>query len=371
MISAISNYYEQHNSNSHGVFVTSQETDDVIDEARIKIANFLGSSLASTISFGQNMTTLNFLLAMALAQQIQPGDEIIVTDLDHDANVAPWLALEARGAIIHHVPLNGDGELDLDYFQKMLSPRTRLVAVGYASNALGTVNPLKLIRQWTRNQNTLMVVDAVHWAPHGLIDVSDLDPDFLLCSAYKFFGPHIGILYTKPELMSHLSPLKVRPQSEHAPQKIETGTLNHAAIAGVSAAVDFIASLAVDDSATFRQRIQTAMKRIYQYEHALAKELYHGLQSIPGVRVYGPPVGEADRTPTLSFTVDNHHAKQVAQALAAQDILAWDGDFYAIGVIRSLGLEERGGLVRLGLAPYNTPEEIHKTLRVCEDIARE
>ncbi len=369
VITAISRYYLLHNSNTHGLFVTSRETDHVVSQARQNAATLLGAATADTISFGQNMTTLNFLLSQAVVEQLAHGDEIVVTDLDHDSNVAPWLRLERHGIVVRRVPLLSSGKLDLDAFRSLIGAKTRLVAVGWASNALGTVNPLWEIRQWTDQVGAWLLVDAVHWAPHGVIDVEQLRPDFLLCSAYKFFGPHIGILYTRPDLLQNLDTLKVRPQSEAPPERIETGTLNHASLEGVSAAIQFIASLADNPGDSLRDRIRQAMSHIYHHEHDLAARLYRGLSAIPGVKLYGPPVGAEDRAPTISFTVAGQSAPDVARRLGDRGILSWDGDFYAVNVVDTLGLRAHGGLVRLGLAPYNTRDEVDRTIGAITDIA--
>lgn len=369
VIAAIADYYVQRNSNTHGQFVTSRETDLVIKTARTRVATFLGAASSSSISFGQNTTTLNFLLSQALADMFQPGDEIVVTDLDHDANIAPWLRLQERGLTIRRVPVLADGKLDLDTFKHLLTEKTQLVAVGWASNALGTVNPLQDIRRWTDEVGAWLLVDAVHWAPHGVIDVEQLHPDFLLCSAYKFFGPHVGILYTKPGILETIPALKVRPQTDKSPERIETGTLNHAALAGVSAAIEFIAALADDAHEDLRTRLRQAMNLVYHYEHDLASRLYRGLQAIPRVKLYGPAVGADDRAPTLSFTVADRASQEIAERLGDRGILAWDGDFYAATAIDQLGLRSQGGLVRLGLAPYNTRSEVERTLAAVEDIA--
>ncbi len=369
VITAIADYYTRRNSNTHGQFITSRESDAMIWSARAHMASLLGASDPSTISFGQNMTTLNFLLSQAIGRTLSPGDEIIVTDLDHDSNVAPWLALEDRGLVVRHAPVLPTAELDMEAFHNLISTKTRVIAVGWASNAVGTVNPLPTIRQWAAEARALMVVDAVHWAPHGLIDVEQLKPDFLLCSTYKFFGPHVGVLYAKPGLLESLPTLRVRPQSESAPERMETGTLNHAALAGVIAAVEFIASLGDEPASDLRSQIRQALTHIYHYEHELASKLYRGLLAMPGVKLYGPPVGAQDRAPTISFTIAGQSSEAVAQALGEQGILAWDGDFYAMTLVDRLGIRNQGGLLRLGLAPYNTSGEIERTLAAVEVIA--
>ncbi|WP_026961587.1 cysteine desulfurase-like protein [Alicyclobacillus herbarius] len=368
VIDAMVHYYETSNANTHGAFAASRETDAVIYRARRQMAALLGAEGPDTISFGANMTSLNFALARAVSRVIQPGDEIVVTDLDHDANVAPWLTLEAQGAVIRRVPVRPDATLDMDVFANLIQPRTRLVAVGYASNAVGTVNDVARIREWTRQVGAWLVVDAVHFVPHAVVDVSSLQPDFLLCSAYKFFGPHVGVLYARPGLLDTLPTDKVRPQRNEAPYRIETGTLNHAALAGVSAAVDFIASLAPDTAGSLRSRLVNAMEAVYAYEHRLAKRLYDGLLQQSGVRVYGPPVAEGLRAPTVSFTVDGAHPDAVARHLAERAISVWSGDFYAVTVVQQLGLAESGGLVRVGFAPYNTEDEVDRTLAAVAEL---
>jgi len=368
VMTAMTAYYLSSNANTHGAFWTSRLTDRTVSEARLAAADFLGASSPETISFGQNMTTLNFLLSEAIAATLQPGDEIVVTELDHEANVAPWLRLEDRGIRVRQIPIGNDGRLDSDAWAHTLSDRTKLVALGWASNALGTVNPVAEIRQWTRQVGAWLLIDAVHWAPHGPIDVGALEPDFLLCSSYKFFGPHVGILYSAPGRLEALPTLRVRTQNPRPPYRIETGTLNHAALAGVTAAINFIAACG-QAGETRRERLKDAMNRIYAYEHRLAADLYRELLNIPGIRVYGPPVDDKPRTPTLSFTVDGRHSAEVASLLAAKDIYVWDGDFYALGVLTHYGLQDQGGLVRIGLAPYNTVEEITRTVEVLAQIA--
>lgn len=368
VIDAISHYYTHSNSNTHGCFITSNETDQVIAQARQDTAAFLNAPPRSTISFGQNMTTLNFLLSQALEDTFQPGDEIVVTDLDHDSNIAPWLRLARSGMVIRRVPLNSDGHLDMRAFRALIGPRTRLVAMGWASNALGTVNPVATVRQWTRANGSLLLIDAVHWAPHGVINAAILDPDFLLCSAYKFFGPHIGILYARPGLLDTLPTLRVRPQTDSGPERMETGTLNHPALAGVSAAIHFIASLAQESPAGLSERLKRAMETIYTYEHAIGTQLYEGIANLPGVTVYGPGFDDNYRAPTISFTVEGMAAREVASQLSQHGILAWDGDFYAVAAIDALHVRERGGLVRLGLAPYNTRAEVERTVEAISSL---
>jgi cysteine desulfurase family protein (TIGR01976 family) len=301
---------------------------------------------------------------------VRPGDEVVVTDLDHDANVTPWRVLAERGAVTRHVPVAADATLDMEAFRALLGERTRLVAVGYASNAVGTVNDLVSIRAWTREVGALLAVDAVHWVPHGPVDVTALDPDFLFCSAYKFFGPHVGILYARPGALDALPTDRLRPQRDTAPERIETGTLNHAALAGVTAAVEFIAGLAPDlpAAAGRRQQLLAAMAAVYDGERRLLERLWHGLGALPGVRRYGPEVGEGLRAPTVSFTVDGVHPDEVAARLAAAGVYVWSGNFYAVTIVERLGLAPSGGLVRAGMAPYTTEEDVDRLLAVVAEL---
>jgi cysteine desulfurase family protein (TIGR01976 family) len=366
VIAAVTGYYQSSNANAHGVFAASVETDAVIADARAAMAALLGAPSPATISFGQNMTTLAFSLAHALARRVRPGDEVVVTDLDHDANVTPWRVLAERGAVLRHVPVRPDATLDMDAFRALVGERTRLVAAGYASNAAGTVNDLATIRAWTREVGALLAVDAVHWVPHGVVDVTALDPDFLFCSAYKFFGPHVGVLYSRPGALDALPTDRVRPQRDAAPERVETGTLNHAALAGVTAAVEFVAGLAPATPADgeLRERLVAAMTTVYDGERRLLERLWQGLGELPGVRRFGPEVGEAQRAPTVSFTVDGVHPDEAAARLAAAGVYVWSGNFYAVTVVERLGQAASGGLVRAGVAPYTTEEEVDRLLAV-------
>ena len=374
VIAAVTGYYQTSNANAHGVFASSLETDAVVAGARAAMAALLGAPGPATISFGQNMTTLAFSLAHALARRVRPSDEVVVTDLDHDANVTPWRVLAERGAVLRHVPVRPDATLDMDAFRALVGERTRLVAVGYASNAVGTVNDLATIRAWTREVGALLAVDAVHWVPHGVADVTALDPDFLFCSAYKFFGPHVGVLYSRPGALDALPTDRLRPQRDAAPERVETGTLNHAALAGVTAAVGFIAGLAPAPPADLapaapadsdlRERLVAAMTAVYDGERRLLERLWRGLGELPGVRRFGPEVGKAQRAPTVSFTVDGVHPDEVAARLAAAGVYVWSGNFYAVTIVERLGLAASGGLVRAGMAPYTTEEEVDRLLAV-------
>jgi len=366
VISAISRYYEQSNANSHGHFITSQETDQVIDQTREKIATFLGAEGPRTISFGSNMTTLNFSLARSIGRYFQAGDEIIITQLDHEANRGPWLSLRENGIIVREIRLQDNGILDYDHFETLLNEKTRLVAIGYSSNILGTVNHLTKVRKMTYQYGAWMLVDAVHYAPHFSLDVQALGCDFLLCSAYKFYGPHVGFLYTRPGLLDQLPTDRLRTQYQQAPHSIETGTFNHAALAGVCAAIDFIASLG--EGKNLREQLVSAMHAIQLKEHQLAERLYEGLKKIKHLEIQGPSFYQKHRAPTISFLHKEKTASTVCQALADHGIFAWNGHFYAIRAAEVLGLLELGGLTRMGISVYNTEEEIDRTLSILNEI---
>ena len=366
VIEAISNYYRNSNANSHGAFITAIETDRVIKHARERMASFLGAAGPETISFGQNMTTLNFSLSKALARFIQLGSEILITQLDHEANRGPWLNLKEYGFVIKEVNLLPDGTLDYDDFQSKLTERTALVAVGYASNALGTVNDLSKISAWVRPTNSLLLVDAVHYAPHFSVDVAALDCDFLMCSAYKFYGPHVGILYTRPGLLDKLSTDRLITQESQAPFRIETGTLNHASLAGVAATIDYLASFGAGPD--LRSQLVEAMNTIRNQEYRLYKLMYDGLATIPGLTVIGPPPDPNWHTPTISFTLDGFSPIEVCEFLASKSICAWDGHFYAKRAIEVLGLMEQGGVTRLGISMYTSREEMEYTVECVRQL---
>lgn len=357
-----------HNANVHGAFPTSREADAVTAAARAAAVDFLGAGGPDEIAFGANMTTLTFAFARSLSRTWEPGDEVIVTDLDHQANVAPWRrAAEDRGVAVRSVPFDPmTMQLDLGALEAMLGPRTRLVAVGAASNAVGTVTDVARVAELARRVGALVFVDAVHYAPHRLVDVRALGCDFLACSAYKFFGPHVGLLWGKPEHMEALVPYKVPPCSDTLPERWETGTMNHEGMAGVAAAIDWIASLAPDPAASRREALRAAMERIAEHEHRLFDLLLDGLEAIPGVHVFGPPRGEP-RTPTAGFTVQGVHADEVARRLGDGGVCVWSGNFYATGVTEGLGIVQGGGLVRAGVAPYCTGDDVQRLL---EGVAR-
>ncbi len=364
VIDAIVGVYTHSNANTHGQFVTSHETDQLIDHARHQAATFLGAYEDDTISFGANMTSLNFVLANAIARSLQPGDEILITQLDHEANRGPWLQQRKHGIIVREVVLDEDGTLDYSDLERKINERTRVIAMGLASNIFGTVNEVDRVRQLAYSVGALLVVDAVHFAPHLMTDVKSIDCDFLLCSAYKFYGPHVGILYSKAGALDRLDTDRLRVQLQHAPYRIERGTLNHAALAGVSAAIDFIASIGQGNS--LREKIVTAMGIIQTHERTLAQQLYLGLRDIDGVDIYGPPLKETQRAPTLAFTVENRRPEEICKLLADKSICAWDGHFYALRAVEILGLLGQGGVTRVGIAVYNTPSEIEYVIETLQ-----
>lgn len=359
VIEAIARYYETSNANSHGEFPTSRETDRLLHETREAVAAFFGAPSGREISFGQNMTTLTFSLSHALVREMEPGDEIVITQLDHEANRGPWLNLRERGIVIREVALQPDGTLDSDDMERQITPRTRLVALGLASNALGTVNDAVRARELSRRVGAWLLLDAVHHAAHFPVDVQALDCDFLLASAYKFYGPHVGLLYTRPGLLDRLRTDRLRTQEEEAPYRIETGTLNHAALAGVKAAIEYIASWG--EGATLRERIVSAMEGIAAWEHELGAYYYKNVWRIPGVTVWGPDFS-VRRAPTVSITRQGEKPIDLARRLGNRGIQVWDGHFYAIRAIEALGLAERGGVLRTGIVMYNTREEIDRLL---------
>ena len=368
VIDAIARYYTNSNANSHGTFITTRETDQVIRSVRANIAALLGAESEHCISIGQNMTTLNFSLARAISRVLRPGEEVLITQLDHEANRGPWLSLREAGVIVREVNLLPSGILDYDDFASKVNERTRLVCMGMSANCIGTVNNFELIRKLTYRYNAWLLLDAVHYAPHFSINVQDIGCDFLLCSAYKFYGPHVGFLYSKSGLLDRLPADCLRTAGQVAPERIETGTLNHAALAGVAAAVEFIASIGKGNS--IREKLADAYHKISTHEFILASKLYAGLSKIPGVTIIGRDFSDSKRAPTVSFTLEGKTPLQVCEQLATQNICAWDGHFYAIHAIEVLGLLEKGGVTRLGISMYNTPGEVDMVLAAVDRIAR-
>jgi len=367
VIDAAAEYYRRYNANAGGAFVTSRETDEMVHRSRETVAAFLGAPSWREISFGANMTTLNFALSHALGRAMGPGDEVVITALDHEANRGPWLMLRERGVEVKEVGLRPDATLDPESMARQIGPHTRLVAIGYSSNAFGTVNDVALARDLAREVGAYVVVDAVHFAPHFPLDVVALDADFLLCSGYKFYGPHVGVLYARPGLLEELQTDRLRVQYDEAPYRIETGTLNFASIAGVTAAVEYLASWG--KGSDLRARLVRAMEDIGAYEHKLARTYYEGAAAIPGVTVWGPGFESRRRAPTVSITIDGVHPRDAARRLAEQGLAVWDGHFYAARPIEVLGLAEEGGVIRVGISLYNTPAEIERLLKALESLA--
>lgn len=376
VIDAMSDYLIRRNSNTHGVFETSMRTDVTIDNTRQAAADLLGADV-DEIVFGNNMTSLTFALMQSIKAEFGPTDEIIVTRLDHDANVAPWLMLaEDTGARLLFADIDPEScTLDMAHFHSLISPRTKLVAVGYASNATGTINDVASVISWAREVGAYAFVDAVQYAPHALIDVKALDCDFLMCSSYKFFGPHAGIMYGKREHLKRLRAYRVRPAGEELPGKWETGTKNHEGLAGVGAAIDYIAGLGVSyggvsAAAPRREKITAAWQVLAPYELQLMERLIAGLEAIQGVRIYGLTEREAmsSRVATVSIRKEGTTPEQLATALAAENIFTWNGNFYALSISERLGVESSGGLLRIGLVHYNTMDEVEKCLRVLATV---
>jgi cysteine desulfurase family protein (TIGR01976 family) len=367
-VDAIADVYASCNVNTHGNFAASREVDRRMEVARSVVATFLGAANGSCISFGQSMTTLCFNLSTAIGRTLAKGDEVLITQLDHEGNRSPWLMLKERGVVVREVRLMESGELDPADMAAKITPRTKLFAIGASANSLGTVNDIALARRLTREVGALLVVDAVHYAPHFPIDVHALGMDFLLCSGYKFYGPHVGVLYSRPGALDQLPTDRLSVQDPAAPYRIETGTLNHAAIDGVRAAVEYIASWG--NGAALRERVVDAMTHISKYEHELASFYHDAVRRIPGVRVWGPDFAPGRlRAPTVSFSHDKVTAAQIAVSVGKQGICVWDGDFYAARPIEVLGLAERGGLLRTGISMYNTRDELSRLLAGIEELS--
>ncbi len=374
VIDAISDYLRNSNANTCGAYATSQRTNSVIADARSAIADFFGCAQDEVV-FGPNMTTLTFAVSRSIGRELGLGDEIVLTHLDHDANVSPWRALEERGVTIRFVDINEDDcTLNMADLAQKISSRTRVVAVGYASNAVGTINDVSEIIRLAHQKGALAYIDAVHYAPHGPIDVRALDCDFLVCSSYKFFGPHMGILYGKREHLQRLQPYKLRANTNAIPNRWEWGTLNHECIAGITACVDYLAELGrqVDRSASTRRAALVAgYAAIQQHEHGLAETLIRGLLVIPGLKFYGiRDVGKLDRRcPTVAVRIAGHTPLELATTLGERGFFTWDGNYYALNLTERLDVEKDGGFLRIGLAHYNTAEEVQRFLSALREIA--
>src|ERR1700733_4834546 len=410
VIDAISNYLGRDNANTDGAYATSRRTNAMLASARAAMADFLNCG-ADEIVFGPNMTTLTYAMSRAIGRDLGPGDEILVTRLDHDANVSPWLALEEKGVTIRWAEIHReDCTLDVEDLAAKLNSKTKLVAIGYASNAVGTINPVKEIVRLAHASGALAYVDAVHYGPHGLIDVAALDCDFLVCSTYKFFGPHMGVLFGKREHLQRLRPYKVRPLTDAVPNRWEWGTLNHECIAGITACVDYIADLgrhatnesrngatkgttptgvphpsrfskggndAADTSGVTNERraaIVEAYQAIHNHERGLLDRMMTGLTKIPHLKIYGitDPARFAERCATLALRVEDgnpsHTPLQLATQLGNRGIFTWDGNYYAPNLTEQLNVEKSGGFLRIGLVHYNTYEEVDRLLAALSEI---
>lgn len=371
----INSYLTLHNANHGGAFATSLESDAVLEEAHQAMADFLNARRPEEIVFGNNMTTLTLHISRSISRAWSPGDTIVVTHLDHDANISPWLlAAQDRGVEVIWVDFHvEDGTLDLKDMERALERKPKLVAVGYASNALGTINPVAQITKMAHEVGALVYIDAVQYAPHGPIDVQVLDCDFLVCSSYKFFGPHAGILYGRYELLDELMAYKVRPAPGNPPGKFETGTQNHEGVAGVLGTVEYFEwvgeQFGMDQRPAYegiyqgrRLRLKQGVAALRAYEYEIARAVLDVLEEVPGVKLYGlsDPRRLDERVPTFSFTMKGWHPRALAERLAQQGIYVWDGNYYALAVTTRLGLEESGGMVRVGPAHYNTLQEVEK-----------
>ena len=380
VLDAVKDYLAHHNSNTHGFFATTEETDRILLDARAAMADLFGSR-PDEVSFGANMTTLNFMLAQSLAGGLGPGDQVLITEIDHEGNRGPWLRLAERGVLVREVPVHTSTcTLDMEALERMAHEgRTKVIAANYACNAVGTISDVKRVSDIARKVGALSVIDAVHYALHGPIDVREIGCDVLLCSAYKFFGPHIGVMYVRHESAQRIDALRLRTQEDEPPSRFETGTLNHEGIAGTAAAVDFVAEMgrrhlefvadAIPKALSGRRReIVAGMLANEVYEQPLARHLATELADTRGVTLYGPPAGHP-RTSTVSFTIDGYTAMEVARTLGERGLFVWDGDFYAVRLVERLGLIDRGGLVRVGLCPYTSREELDRLIAAVRGLA--
>jgi len=379
VIDAIADYLRHDNANTGGAYATSRRTDTMIAEARSAMADFLHCG-ADEVVFGPNMTSLTYAMSRAIGRGIDdrelgPGDEILVTRLDHDANVSPWLQMaEDRGVTVRWAEIHDeDCTLDMSDLASKITQKTKLVAVGYASNAVGTINPVKEIVQLAHRAGALAYIDAVHYSPHGLIDVAALDCDFLVCSTYKFFGPHMGVLFGKREHLKRLRPYKVRPNTNAIPNCWEWGTMQHESIAGITACVEYLADLgrrAHPEVATRRAAIEAAYAAIHEHERTLLERAIAGLLKIPGLKIYGitDAVRLHERCGTLAVRIDGHTPLELATKLGDRGFFTWDGNYYALNLTEHLDVEKSGGFLRIGLVHYNTMEEVDRLIAALREI---
>jgi len=375
VIDAVTNYFTGANANTCGAFETSRRNDAILASARQAIADLFNCD-ADEVIFGQNMTTITFALSRAIGRELRPGDEIVITQLDHDANVAPWRALDEKGIVIRQVDIReADCTLDLEDLKHKLTNKTKLVAVGYASNAVGTINPVAEITRLAHAAGALVFIDAVHYAPHGPIDVRALDCAFLACSPYKFFGPHMGTLYGKREHLLRFKPYKVRPAPDTLPDRWETGTQVQELIAGIGAAVDYIAQVGrrSDAGAVDRRNALLAAYRVTrQHEMSMLAKLIPGLLAIRGLRFYGitDPQRFNDRCSTVSVRISDYHPTDIARFLGDRGIFTWDGNYYAMNLAERLGVQDKGGFLRIGLVHYNTADEVDRLLAALREFTK-
>ena len=381
----INNYLLECNANHEGLFATSRKSDAILHEAHAAMAAFLNASRPEEIIFGNNMTTLTLHISRSLARNLQPGDNILVTRLDHDANISPWMLIaEDKGCNLLWVDIDVEqGTLDLDDFAKALERKPKIAAFGYASNLLGTINPVKKLIRMAKDAGALVYIDAVQYAPHGPIDVQELDCDFLVCSSYKFFGPHAGALYGKYDLLNELKAYKVRPAANDLPYKFETGTQNHEGIAGVLGALEYFEWLGAEFGGEYantwkaagfsgrRLLYKQAMSAIREYEFELSRALIVAVESVPGTCIYGVTATDRvdERVPTVSFRIEGKDPAKVAAAIGNQGVYVWNGHNYALAIVERMGLLEAGGMIRVGPVHYNTLDEIERFGEVLKQVA--
>ena len=381
----INRYLIECNANHEGMFETSRKSDEILHEAHAAMADFLNAARPEEIIFGNNMTTLTLHISRSLARNLQPGDHILVTRLDHDANISPWMLIaEDKGCNLIWVDMDvEEGTLDLDDFAKALEKKPKIAAFGYASNLLGTINPVKKLTKMAKEAGALVYIDAVQYAPHGPIDVQDLNCDFLICSSYKFFGPHAGALYGRYDLLNELKAYKVRPASDALPYKFETGTQNHEGIAGVLGALEYFEWIGSEFGSEHAQNwreagfsgrrllYKQAMSAIRDYEFELSRALIGVVESVPGARIYGVTDRNrlAERVPTVSFRLEEKAPAQLADAIGKQGVYVWNGHNYALAIVERMGLLEAGGMIRVGPVHYNTINEIEKFGEILKQVA--
>lgn len=380
---AMREYLLTANANVHGAFLTSRRTDLVIDAAHAAMADLLNAADPHEIVFGQNMTSLTFAISRSLGREMQPGDEIVVTALDHDANIAPWLELQERGVTVRCVDIDpSDCTLRYDQMAELINERTKLVAVGMASNAVGTINDVQRVVALARNVGALVYVDAVQAVPHVPVDVQALGCDFLACSAYKFFGPHQGIVWGKREHLERLHSYKVRPAPDEIPGKWETGTQSHEGQAGTLAAVRYLAGIGRDHLDRYadqlhgldgqRRDVRAAMLALRDHEQALSRHFLANMQRVPGLHLHGiaDPSRVAERVPTFAITLDGFSPQQLSSVLAERGFATWAGHYYALSLVERLGRLDSGGMLRIGCAHYNTTDEIDALFAALHEITR-